>query len=330
MEASQVSIQQQSLVNTERMDQDFPDQSNILGKQHSSTTKIVTNNLSPSVTQKMADNSLFATIPQQNNKQSPNKSKDLSSPIVIHFSDTENHTFEDQIDMSMDDEEQSSNDTSDSRTKTYSTQQSKHSSPKSSTEASVSVDDRKIRRQIANSNERRRMETINQGFAALRQFLPQRCGEKLSKASILKQASELIQSLQSEKCRHSSGERGAKSDEEATMDNDRPQCKKRRTVIKNEPKEPIELINCHEKLAEDIHRVEQIEYTKIIDELRSALGKERQLRLLYEQKFSELKTTLSASMNLDRSENTQHLNQQQRSSSADGLLAPKSVCDLSI
>jgi hypothetical protein len=189
------------------MDSSFcPDQSKILGKQNSPTTTNNNNNLT------------FATTPQHNNKSPKSrKSKDEKSPSPIaHFSDNENQNFEDQMDMSMDDEEQSS----DSRTKSYSAQRSKHSSP-------TSVDDRRIRRQIANCNERRRMQSINAGFAALRQFLPQRCGEKLSKAAILQQTAELIQSLQLEKCRHSSGERGAKSDEE--LDNDRPQCKKRRT-----------------------------------------------------------------------------------------------------
>jgi hypothetical protein len=50
---------------------------------------------------------------------------------------------------------------------------------------------------------------------------------------------------------------------------------------------------------------------KIIEELQSALGKEQQLRLIYEQKLIDLKTTLSNSLgfgslpcgiNLDRSE----------------------------
>jgi len=177
------------------------------------------------------------------------------------------------------------------------------------------------------------MQSINAGFAALRQFLPQRCGEKLSKAAILQQTAELIQSLQLEKSRHSSGEKGFKSDEEATLDSDRPQCKKRRTVIKNEPKEPID--SQHEKSTNN-NGPQIVEYNKIIEELRSALGKEQQLRLLYEQKFTELKTTLSTSLgfgsmptsiNLDRNENPQQVNQHQRSSSADGLLAPKNPSD---
>jgi hypothetical protein len=41
--------------------------------------------------------------------------------------------------------------------------------------------DRKIRREIANSNERRRMQSINAGFNSLRTMLPKNDGEKLSK-----------------------------------------------------------------------------------------------------------------------------------------------------
>lgn len=42
-----------------------------------------------------------------------------------------------------------------------------------------------MRRQIANSNERRRMQSINAGFQSLRQLLPHNEGEKLSKVSAL-------------------------------------------------------------------------------------------------------------------------------------------------
>lgn len=43
-----------------------------------------------------------------------------------------------------------------------------------------------MRRQIANSNERRRMQSINAGFQSLRQLLPHHEGEKLSKVSVAK------------------------------------------------------------------------------------------------------------------------------------------------
>lgn len=43
--------------------------------------------------------------------------------------------------------------------------------------------EKRLRREIANSNERRRMQSINAGFQSLKNLLPQREGEKLSKVS---------------------------------------------------------------------------------------------------------------------------------------------------
>lgn len=43
--------------------------------------------------------------------------------------------------------------------------------------------EKRIRREIANSNERRRMQSINAGFQALRTLLPRHEGEKLSKVN---------------------------------------------------------------------------------------------------------------------------------------------------
>jgi len=61
--------------------------------------------------------------------------------------------------------------------------------------------EKKIRREIANSNERRRMQSINSGFSSLRTLLPHHEGEKLSKAAILQQTAEYIYSLEQEKTR---------------------------------------------------------------------------------------------------------------------------------
>ncbi|CAD6187714.1 unnamed protein product [Caenorhabditis auriculariae] len=60
--------------------------------------------------------------------------------------------------------------------------------------------DRRIRRQIANCNERRRMQSINAGFQSLRALLPRKFqeGEKLSKAAILQQTADLIHDLKNE------------------------------------------------------------------------------------------------------------------------------------
>lgn len=57
-----------------------------------------------------------------------------------------------------------------------------YSSPPSSGESSQKRPmDKKLRRQIANSNERRRMQSINEGFHNLRLLMPHLQGEKMSK-----------------------------------------------------------------------------------------------------------------------------------------------------
>ncbi|KAK9875723.1 hypothetical protein WA026_009521 [Henosepilachna vigintioctopunctata] len=61
--------------------------------------------------------------------------------------------------------------------------------------------EKRIRREIANSNERRRMQSINNGFQSLRSLLPHHEGEKLSKAAILQQTAEYIYNLEQEKTR---------------------------------------------------------------------------------------------------------------------------------
>lgn len=73
----------------------------------------------------------------------------------------------------------------------------KHSIPGSKTMEA----EKRIRREIANSNERRRMQSINAGFQALRTLLPRHEGEKLSKAAILQQTAEYIYNLEQEKTR---------------------------------------------------------------------------------------------------------------------------------
>ncbi|XP_010887740.2 transcription factor AP-4 isoform X3 [Esox lucius] len=76
--------------------------------------------------------------------------------------------------------------------------------------------ERRIRREIANSNERRRMQSINSGFQSLKTLIPHSDGEKLSKvgqreerkgerelskAAILQQTAEYIFTLEQEKTR---------------------------------------------------------------------------------------------------------------------------------
>lgn len=59
--------------------------------------------------------------------------------------------------------------------------------------------EKRMRREIANSNERRRMQSINAGFQNLRALLPRHEGEKLSKAAILQQTSQYICELEDQK-----------------------------------------------------------------------------------------------------------------------------------
>ncbi|KAM7351971.1 transcription factor cropped [Cochliomyia hominivorax] len=59
--------------------------------------------------------------------------------------------------------------------------------------------EKRMRREIANSNERRRMQSINAGFQNLRLLLPRHEGEKLSKAAILQQTSQYICELENQK-----------------------------------------------------------------------------------------------------------------------------------
>eukprot|EP00731_Ephydatia_muelleri_P030703 Em0022g217a len=79
---------------------------------------------------------------------------------------------------------------SDHSDKPYSPEDDSVSSPQSKRPA-----DKKLRRQIANSNERRRMQSINAGFHTLKLLMPHVQGEKLSKASILQHAAEFIYRL---------------------------------------------------------------------------------------------------------------------------------------
>lgn len=59
--------------------------------------------------------------------------------------------------------------------------------------------DKRVKREIANSNERRRMQSINAGFQKLKRLLPVNDGERLSKANILQHAAEFIQQIERDK-----------------------------------------------------------------------------------------------------------------------------------
>lgn len=63
----------------------------------------------------------------------------------------------------------------------------------------MDTNNKRVKREIANSNERRRMQSINAGFQKLKRLLPVSDGEKISKANILQQASDYIQLVEKER-----------------------------------------------------------------------------------------------------------------------------------
>ncbi|KXJ22441.1 transcription factor AP-4 [Exaiptasia diaphana] len=167
--------------------------------------------------------------------------------------------------------------------------------------------ERRLRREIANSNERRRMQSINSGFQALRTLIPNADGEKLSKAAILQQTAEYIFSLEQDKTKllqqnttlkrilsHCGQNEAIKADE-----NEIP-CKRHRTENdghakargsnQTDPKDKDENDNniSQDDLMEDLQK-------ELID-LRCQLEKERRLRISLEgqkqkleSEFNELK-----------------------------------------
>lgn len=128
------------------------------------------------------------------------------------------------------------------------------------------LDDRRLRRQIANCNERRRMQSINAGFQALRQLLPRNDGDKMSKASILATTAEFIQTLLRE--------RNKLIEENAIT------TAKRRRLDNGEQNGAPTM----DELPRNV-----LDCIKTIGELRELLQRETQLRLSYEKELFELR-----------------------------------------
>ncbi|KAK0416506.1 hypothetical protein QR680_012530 [Steinernema hermaphroditum] len=126
----------------------------------------------------------------------------------------------------------------------------------------ISAEDRRLRRQIANCNERRRMQSINAGFQALRSLLPKKDGEKMSKAAILQHTADLIHSLMS-------GQR--------SMDLMVSDAKKRKMDFDTDGEHDVS------------------DYVKTIDELKDALDREHTIRVACQRELFELKTQLNIS-----------------------------------
>ncbi|XP_062264424.1 transcription factor AP-4 isoform X1 [Platichthys flesus] len=135
--------------------------------------------------------------------------------------------------------------------------------------------ERRIRREIANSNERRRMQSINSGFQSLKTLIPHSDGEKLSKAAILQQTTDYIFALEQEKTRLLQQNSQLKR---IIQELSGSSPKRRRAEEKDEGIGSPDILE--EEKTEDLRR-EMIE-------LRQQLEKERSVRMLLEDQMRSL------------------------------------------
>ncbi|XP_019752949.1 transcription factor AP-4 isoform X1 [Hippocampus comes] len=139
--------------------------------------------------------------------------------------------------------------------------------------------ERRIRREIANSNERRRMQSINAGFQSLKTLIPHSDGEKLSKAAILQQTAEYIFTLEQEKTRLLQQNSQLKR---IIQELSGSSPKRRRVEEKDEGIGSPDILE--EEKTEDLRR-EMIE-------LRQQLEKERSVRMILEEQMRSLDAEL--------------------------------------
>ncbi|KAM3864148.1 transcription factor AP-4 [Diretmus argenteus] len=139
--------------------------------------------------------------------------------------------------------------------------------------------ERRIRREIANSNERRRMQSINSGFQSLKTLIPHSDGEKLSKAAILQQTAEYIFTLEQEKTRLLQQNNQLKR---FIQEFSGSSPKRRRAEEKDEGIGSPDILE--EEKTEDLRR-EMIE-------LRQQLEKERSVRMMLEEQMRSLDAQL--------------------------------------
>ncbi|XP_047214198.1 transcription factor AP-4-like [Girardinichthys multiradiatus] len=139
--------------------------------------------------------------------------------------------------------------------------------------------ERRIRREIANSNERRRMQSINAGFQSLKTLIPHSDGEKLSKAAILQQTAEYIFTSEQEKTRllHQNSQL-----KRIIQELSGSSLKRRRAEEKDEGIGSPDILE--EEKTEDLKR-EMIE-------LRQQLEKERTVRMVLEDQMRSLDAQL--------------------------------------
>lgn len=157
--------------------------------------------------------------------------------------------------------------------------------------------ERKLRREIANSNERRRMQSINSGFQALRLLIPHSEGEKLSKAAILQQTAEHIFSLEQDKTRLLQQNTTLKRilsqcDREGTNSSDLKRSPPKKSKIDQEARAQE-----HSKDDENNNVLQSDDYVEEIQkeliELRCQLERERRLRISVEEKKRQLELDLA-------------------------------------
>jgi len=157
--------------------------------------------------------------------------------------------------------------------------------------------ERKLRREIANSNERRRMQSINSGFQALRLLIPHSEGEKLSKAAILQQTAEYIFALEQDKTRLLQQNTTLKRilsqcDREGTNNADSKRSPQKKAKTEHEPRAQENTTS--EENNNVLHNDDYVEeIQKELIELRCQLERERRLRINVEEKKRQLELDLA-------------------------------------
>ncbi|GBM46641.1 Transcription factor AP-4 [Araneus ventricosus] len=180
--------------------------------------------------------------------------------------------------------------------------------------------EKRIRREIANSNERRRMQSINAGFQSLRALLPHREGEKLSKAAILQSTADYVYQLEQEKTRlleqNSQLSRRMLNSPHINHDSD-GSCSES-PLPKRKKREPADCVDegigssspsRSENGVDDVKR-------ELID-LRLQLEQERTLRLLLEEQVRSLESRLYPSGN--RPDSVEQIHLQYHSGTEDNI-----------
>ncbi|KAJ0175659.1 hypothetical protein K1T71_008818 [Dendrolimus kikuchii] len=190
------------------------------------------------------------------------------------------------------------------------------SSEKHTTGSKTMEAEKRIRREIANSNERRRMQSINAGFQALRTLLPRHEGEKLSKAAILQQTAEYIYNLEQEKTRLLSQNCQLKRLLNQHEGGEIPLKKRKGEVLTHmpsiiSPDSTDEISNSRSPEPLAIITVSSVPQKKEVDssELRIKLEQERRLRRHLEERLHTLEAQMYPNTGHDISHSNVHFDQ---------------------